>query len=405
MLHRLLTFQTNSFNNNIARDMNWTEGALSRHSKGRAWNADAARQRQYFEKTRARLRLEPSNKTKLASTPVKFVPSYIPQSPAATTRTSSSSRSRTKKSRPNRAAPGSCPVSFDDTTELDAGQFLSVQLGKRNKPPKVEAQPPEDTELLNIETKRRMLLSKSDWTGIELQRPPKIDFSWKRERHQTFGRAAEPERERRRHRKPHHSANHPYEASRHLNTIKNPWTNPKPTEPMRIQVGGKDLRWSHASNTIKSVTGSPSRLTSLSDYNLRHWTPSSSSLHLSSIPRESSMSASSFRSRLQRPPTRLGHQILHGDHRIRSPNERESFRLSGTGSAKALGMRSSGSTKYLIMSSPSTLHHPQPKRGARAPLLDSRHPESPAGDSVIAQPSIADGFSHCGRSDDDNWKK
>src|SRR6478609_2791856 len=79
--------------------MNWTEGALARHSRRKGWDKDAARQKQYFAKARARKNAPASSKGLVVES---FVPDYIPQTERHQDRPSISSTPAKKQKTPKR---------------------------------------------------------------------------------------------------------------------------------------------------------------------------------------------------------------------------------------------------------------------------------------------------------------
>jgi len=128
--------------------MNWTEGALARHSRGRARNALIARQKQHFAKARANLL---NNQTQQHSIAVSFLP---PDTISASPQRDHSSRGYHDEQ--------PTPLRF-------------MQGAARRENPTYLLNNTHPTGYTDLE-KRRRLLEKSDWAGLHLQEPLDISF-------------------------------------------------------------------------------------------------------------------------------------------------------------------------------------------------------------------------------------
>ncbi|KFH45093.1 hypothetical protein ACRE_041590 [Hapsidospora chrysogenum ATCC 11550] len=157
--------------------MNWTEGALNRHSRRKGWNPDVARQRQYFAKARLRAQQPAvSNSSDTQSTP--FVPNYISQ-PNKTSHQAppmETSHPRPKASRPSSRKRLAYLLNSPTPPLVDKGHSKGVPspgepLGHGR------SEFPLCGEKQDIQGKRRKLLEKSDWSGIEFQKPLIVDYA------------------------------------------------------------------------------------------------------------------------------------------------------------------------------------------------------------------------------------
>ncbi|KAK1584848.1 uncharacterized protein LY79DRAFT_591869 [Colletotrichum navitas] len=160
--------------------MNWTEGALARHSRGRGWNPELAKQRQYFAKARAGFRV--TSKPDLASI------SILPRRPESPTVRPGKQPSRTlMESSPHfqhRQSP------HGDNGERHVGHSLH-QRQQEVKPsmdgrgfPKPHGSMHTSAKRRHIvgdeealDVKRRRLLQKADWAGINVPKPIPFHFS------------------------------------------------------------------------------------------------------------------------------------------------------------------------------------------------------------------------------------
>ncbi|KAI6082390.1 hypothetical protein F4821DRAFT_263995 [Hypoxylon rubiginosum] len=123
--------------------MNWTEGNLSRHSKGRQRNELLARQKQHFAKVRSGLL---NSGPKQSSISISFL---------------DSPRSRTSGRRDH---------SIDASPRSPS---IPPLLEKRRRTKESQDSPQSQS---SIREKKRRLLDKTDWVGLDLQQPIDITF-------------------------------------------------------------------------------------------------------------------------------------------------------------------------------------------------------------------------------------
>ncbi|KAI5860049.1 hypothetical protein GGS23DRAFT_607056 [Durotheca rogersii] len=123
--------------------MNWTEGNLSRHSRGRQRNVSLMKQKQHFAKARNSLL---GNGRKQSPISISFHGAQNPRSPAR--------RGEHRKESPRSPS--------------------SPMLAERRKSTE-SSQADVDNETF-IREKKRRLLEKSDWAGLNLQQPIDISF-------------------------------------------------------------------------------------------------------------------------------------------------------------------------------------------------------------------------------------
>ncbi|KAK9421526.1 hypothetical protein SUNI508_05761 [Seiridium unicorne] len=162
--------------------MNWTEGNLARHSRGRANNQILKRQKQHFAKARTKLlggnvRRSPVSISFLppeqvllfrdgsANPPSQTGVPSIPRPGFAHPRAQispSSSKSRTPSRRADHHGP-----SHETTLDRGIGHFP----GARKRPILADIVNEE-----NAQEKRRKLLMKPDWAGLEMQKPIDLVF-------------------------------------------------------------------------------------------------------------------------------------------------------------------------------------------------------------------------------------
>ncbi|KAJ6437173.1 hypothetical protein O9K51_10143 [Purpureocillium lavendulum] len=118
--------------------MNWNEGSLSRHTRGRGRNDDETRQRQHF--ANARTNSLAGAATSMAANTAAFVPDYIPQPAAEQAQSQDTGAAAMKPEEDNDATVR------EDEMELDKA-------------------PKEHT----YEQARQQLLNRSDWAGVGSQ--------------------------------------------------------------------------------------------------------------------------------------------------------------------------------------------------------------------------------------------
>ncbi|KZL63510.1 hypothetical protein CT0861_03229 [Colletotrichum tofieldiae] len=159
--------------------MNWTEGALARHSRGKGWKPELAKQKQYFAKARGGL--QKASKPSLASVsflsrqpdlptgyPGKRPPKILTlSSPHFQRRQSQHDGTRghhfgrSTRQRPREEDPSTGDREFPKP-------HLSPHIYSKRK------HTVDEKEDLNA--KRRRLLQKSDWAGINVQKAMPLHF-------------------------------------------------------------------------------------------------------------------------------------------------------------------------------------------------------------------------------------
>ncbi|KAI1778684.1 hypothetical protein F4818DRAFT_307106 [Hypoxylon cercidicola] len=186
--------------------MNWTEGNLSRHSKGKQRNKLLARQKQHFARVRNDL---PRGGTKQSPVSISFLESH--------------------HSRAIEREGGSADVPY-----RTASSPLLVE--KRRRPRTLQDSPQNQS---SIHEKKRRLLDKTDWVGLDLQQPINIHFPGRLQA-ASGSRWSKVDRPRARlvqkRRDPKSSSR--FEAAQ-----------PGNTRPLRIQIGSREIHpsWDEAS--------------------------------------------------------------------------------------------------------------------------------------------------------------
>lgn len=156
--------------------MNWTEGALARHLRGKGLKPEISKQKQYFAKTRPGPR-DASKPT--ASIPFLSRPSSLPkalpekQSPRALIQSSpyfQRRQSQQVEAQERHSGHSLHQRLRDDGLSTANRDFLKSHMsnGKRR-----HTTGREET----LDTKRRRLLQKGDWAGINVQKPMPLQFS------------------------------------------------------------------------------------------------------------------------------------------------------------------------------------------------------------------------------------
>ncbi|KAI0429757.1 hypothetical protein F5Y09DRAFT_251031 [Xylaria sp. FL1042] len=161
--------------------MNWTEGSLARHSRGRQRNALIARQKQHFAKARSGLL---NARPKQGPVSISFLPS-----------TSTSE------------LPCRTPVSRNHDDRLSTSSSLSSNREPQREAPPYVRRNDDHGDLVTNFNRRRRLLERPDWAGLKLQEPLDISFPGQIYATKRWARAASPQetapREPRRHATPH----------------------------------------------------------------------------------------------------------------------------------------------------------------------------------------------------------
>ncbi|KAF4455723.1 hypothetical protein F53441_2018 [Fusarium austroafricanum] len=346
--------------------MNWTEGALARHSRRKGWDKDAARQKQYFAKARARKNGPPSSKGQDVAS---FVPDYIPQPPPSQSCHSVSSTPAWKQRTPR----GKLIHKQSDSTKPGRKNHMrydDLRLGKQG----VEAEhsstlsPDKDRQELDIATKRRKLLEKADWTGVVTQKPVSLDFSWQKDR------SARP-LTKSNSRNDHQLSSGHGQKDRHNKRILGRLSK----NEMEIHIGSQNLRWSRDSNSVRSFATRQDLVSGLDNPLSTNTTrqalvsPYQKSPSVRG-PRESSpLFLSSESSRNQ---TKLRNSFLSLSstaHPTDQHAEQEGGRL-----------RAADEPRYVVRDHTPVIHQPQPTRETRHHMLSIRSPELEEDASIVA---------------------
>lgn len=365
--------------------MNWTEGALARHSRRKGWDKDAARQKEYFAKARAR-KNEVTGKRKLD--PSSFIPDYIPRpedhphTPPTTRKKPNGSRKRLiyqKNDRDGRASSAS-----SRSSGLRSGRSTRNSHEERRQSRRHES----------IDSKRRKLLEKTDWTGINFQKPIVVDFSWQKSHGPKHSLTQQLASNTNRHLVEDLSRKERHHKNRMGNTPDRGYG-----DSMRIQIGGHDLRWSRASNSIRSPVSHRSRLPAIESRKPRLGDHSSPSMSSNS-------------------PSRISNILTADQDHMPSPEARTSTlkaRISANTDPdvtqdalqryhdRKKRRKVSDKPKFIVRSSPSIIHHPQPTRETRLSFLPSQSPDSEAAESTRAQVGQPDRDLNRTTRDDHKW--
>lgn len=169
---------SHSYRSSPAPAMNWTEGALARHSRGPRWKPDVTRQQEYFAKARAGRR--ETSKPDINS--ISFFQRHPPNSPALPQKSSQAHHAPSAphvQSQLGHQSSQKRPGYRRDSQQLQhgdahAGGFVSArshatvnQSAKRQR-----IADPDDA----FEAKRRRLLEISDWAGLNMQKTLSMEF-------------------------------------------------------------------------------------------------------------------------------------------------------------------------------------------------------------------------------------
>lgn len=212
--------------------MNWTEGTLARHSRRKGWNKDAARQTEHFAKARARQRHLSDNLVK-----PPFVPDYIPRSHPVEHKSPSPVAPHPEPSTPNKR-----PISRRNRDPVPTKSLATLSSSSRpegvNSLHPSNLDPAQDRRGDDIEAKRRRLLEKSDWTGMSFQKPVLVSSSKARTSRSVPRR------------KPPQS---PEFARNQKNFVDKVIGGSRNDLDMTMRIGQHGLRWSGASNSVRSL--------------------------------------------------------------------------------------------------------------------------------------------------------
>ncbi|CVK92332.1 uncharacterized protein FMAN_07233 [Fusarium mangiferae] len=341
--------------------MNWTEGALARHSRRKGWDKDAARQKQYFAKARARKNAPATSKGLDISS---FVPDYIPQPTSSQDRQSNSSTPRRKQRTPRGKLIHRQPET-ESSQKKRNGRGRESNLG--NQGPEVESSltspQDKDKQELDIASKRRRLLEKADWTGVITQKPVTVDFSQQRDRSTKL--LAKPT-SRSGHRSMYSPGPKDQLNKRTLGRLSE--------NDIEINIGSQNLRWSRDNNSVRSYA---TRQDFLSRFEIPQSHDTTSQASLSSY-----QQSRSIRHHRERPPR------AHDFHVSQTHNERSYPLTSLSTEAQSPDQeewlaRESDEPRYVVQTHAPIIHQPQPTR-RRHQVIEAKSPDLDDGASVVA---------------------
>ncbi|KAF5971843.1 hypothetical protein FCOIX_9665 [Fusarium coicis] len=341
--------------------MNWTEGALARHSRRKGWDKDAARQKQYFAKARARKNAPATSKGLDISS---FVPDYIPQPTSSQGRQSNSSTPRRKQRTP-RGKLIHRHSETDNSHKKRSGRERESHIV--NQGPEAESSltslQDKDKQEVDIATKRRRLLEKADWTGVITQKPVTVDFSQQRDRSTKL--LTKPT-SRSGYRSIYSPDPKDQLSKRTLGRLSE--------NDIEIDIGSQNLRWSRDSHSVRSYAtrqGFVSRLEIPQSDNTT-----------SQAPLSTYQQPSSLRHHREWPPRALDF------HASQTHNERSNSLTSLSSVAQSQGQeewlaRENDEPRYVVQTHAPIIHQPQPTR-RRHQVIEAKSPEPDEGASTIA---------------------
>ncbi|RFU76523.1 hypothetical protein TARUN_5727 [Trichoderma arundinaceum] len=239
--------------------MNWMGGNLSRHSRGKGWKEDVARQKEYFAKARTRQR-ERINDNLVTLSAADFIPDYRPSMEVTADPAESASSLSMLLSQPLRGA---------DEALANLASEQKVSHRHITQRPLVVPRVEKDPSLIlkdqssedhfsgapDLEAGQRRNLRKTDCAGIELPKPSASESTRRRELSTTFRHISEPQQHIgpfTSHRKRPSSAVGQQGDNRKRKSQK-VTSSPSPIL-VRIRVGSQDYRWSEAGNSIRNPT-------------------------------------------------------------------------------------------------------------------------------------------------------
>ncbi|KAF4438705.1 hypothetical protein FACUT_4730 [Fusarium acutatum] len=341
--------------------MNWTEGAFARHSRRKGWDKDAARQKQYFAKARARKNVPATSKGLDISS---FVPDYIPQPTSSQGRQSNSSTPRRKQRTP-RGKLIHRQSETENSYEKRNRKGREPHIG--NQGLEAESSPicpqDKDKQELDMATKRRRLLEKADWTGVITQKPVTVDFSQQRDRStKLLARSTS--------RSDYRSMHSPNPKDKlNKRTLGRLSEN-----DIQINIGSQNMRWSTDSNSVRSYA-------TRQDFISRLEIPQSNSA-TSQASVSSYQQSRCLRHHGGRPPR------AHDLYIPPSHNERSNPFTSLSSAAHSPGQeewlaRATDEPRYVVQTHAPIIHQPQPTR-RRHQVIEAKSPELDEVASVVA---------------------
>ncbi|KAL3608566.1 hypothetical protein FPOAC2_03566 [Fusarium poae] len=348
--------------------MNWTEGALARHSRRKGWDKDAARQKQYFAKARAKKNAPSSSK---GLDIVSFVPDYIKQSqPQQPQDHYSPSSTPAKKQKTPKRKLIHRQNDTSKTPRRELVQGINVELPKPGGEPTPVNQSKKDHQEPDIATKRRKLLEKDDWTGVNTQKPLMVNSTWRKDRSP----------------RPQGTANF----RRDLTSL--------PPIYDQMKIGSQNLRWSRESNSVRS-------------FDTRHGLLA----HIDSSP-DRSLNPGTM-SPYQLPPNTQApiRTTIRPRKRDNSPDRLDSRDKLTAFSNTALSTAYGNSTqklnrrkgpdepRFVAKAHIPIIHQPQPTRGTRPSMFNIRSPDLEENMSTTAVLGAPTRFSRRITTEDIRW--
>lgn len=229
--------------------MNWTEGKLARFSRRKGWNQEASKQRNHFAKARSRQQRQATVKT---STHLSgFVPDYIPK-PQPTSALACSEHQICPKPKSEQSRQPKQPTRRHLSSVINHPATTGMSNIAMTPPrPFNEAYHSQETRPVDdLDAKRRKLLEQEDWTGIEFQRPIRVEYTS--------------------HYEP--PADHSYNGALHYygnqsHSHRSCYRRDSRVEnPIRVHIGDKALGWNHQNNTTTSIGSTAGSLTTIEDW-------------------------------------------------------------------------------------------------------------------------------------------
>lgn len=312
--------------------MNWTEGNLARHSRGRRGKEVILRQKEHFAKARSGL----LNGTKKSPPFISFL-----------THVSSPLHKHSSRSRHSHVVTATLsPSSRKRPRQKDAptsSQFLQDVDLTLPQPPRSQRLKEEDE---GLQDKRRKLLSKGDWVGTTIQKPIQMEFSQpRRSPSNPWG----PSQTRRRYSQ--HRSRHFDRIKLHKDLLQEAL--PVRRGDMRVRVGSQEKALFDSSNaSVRSRGHRRHRTTSLGEYSGNSWFVCLNSM-------------------LIRCSTDESQEIQHHGRKRRP-------RQDGADHS------SSSDQPHVLTSSP-LVFQPVPRRLAMPPILSSGSVDSQNADSMVVQ--------------------
>ncbi|KAH7148426.1 hypothetical protein EDB81DRAFT_792252 [Dactylonectria macrodidyma] len=372
--------------------MNWTEGALARHSRRKGWDKDAARQKQYFAKARARKHEATTRRSPCASS---FIPDYIPHGPHAQDQQQPSpSSTRQKQIISRKRSLVSVRDGYRDMPASIGSESTSSGLREARLDAVHQQGEPSSKQGnsdIDIELKRRKLLGKNDWTGINFQKPIVVDYS-----RQGVGvcRATSQVCDSR----PTKRQKTSEWPQKDGNTRKGNQRRDEAGQEINIMIGDQQLRWSRAGNSVRSPK---SHLGPLPTF--QSWASQQEESNIWDMHDRSSSSARFRQLALSDVENISGTDSLGPEfQKLNTSSADEGNRLSRRDMERKRERRPD-QPQYIVASSPPIIHQPQPTRGTRLSLFNIRSPDPGDNGSMVVQMGTRDNESHRITADDSCW--